>query len=88
MMLEHLDQEEVAARIRAAVDQVLAEGTVRTPDLGGSSTSAQYTQAIIDHLHYVLSPVFSAGDFSFLAKTFRGFPSVLGKMYLAPAGKS
>lgn len=51
MMLEHLDQEEVAARIRTAVDQVLAEGTVRTPDLGGSSTSAQYTQAIIDHLH-------------------------------------
>lgn len=50
MLLEHLGQDDVAKNIRQAVDAVLAEGTVRTPDLGGSGTSAQYTEAIIAHL--------------------------------------
>lgn len=50
MMLEHLGQADVAAKIRAAVDQVLAEGTATTPDIGGSAGSSAYTDAIIARL--------------------------------------
>jgi 3-isopropylmalate dehydrogenase len=50
MMLRHgLDSEERAAAVESAVDQALAEG-LRTPDLGGSATTAQATQAILKHL--------------------------------------
>ena len=50
MMLEHMGKSDCAARIRKAVDQVLAEGTVKTPDLGGKATTAEYTEAIIRRL--------------------------------------
>ncbi len=50
MMLRHgLDSEERAAAVESAVDRALAEG-LRTPDLGGSATTAQATQAILKHL--------------------------------------
>ena len=35
MMLEHLEMREAAREVEAAVAAVLAEGKVRTPDLGG-----------------------------------------------------
>ena len=35
LMLEHIGEREQAARIRAALDRVLAAGRVRTRDLGG-----------------------------------------------------
>lgn len=44
-LLEHMDQADVAGRIRNAVSAVL-EGVVVTPDLGGSSTTTQMTDAI------------------------------------------
>jgi len=47
MMLEHLKQAGCAARIRRAVDRVLANGTVLTPDLHGTATTEQYRDAII-----------------------------------------
>lgn len=47
MLLEHIGKTETAAKIRQAVDAVLAEGKVRTPDLGGSSTTEEYKQAIL-----------------------------------------
>ena len=50
MLLEHIGKTETAAKIRQAVDAVLAEGKVRTPDLGGSSTTEEYKQAILAHL--------------------------------------
>ncbi len=50
MMLEHLGQERAAARIRRAVDLVLTDKTVTTPDIGGSGTSASYTNAVIKKL--------------------------------------
>jgi isocitrate dehydrogenase (NAD+) len=46
MMLEHLDETEAAERIRAALSKVLLQGTVRTRDLGGHSTTAEFTDAI------------------------------------------
>ena len=50
MLLEHIGQGETAARIRRAVDSVLLEGRVRTPDLSGSATTAEYQAAIISAL--------------------------------------
>ena len=50
MMLEYLGELETAGQIRRAVDQVLAEGVYKTPDLGGSATTTQYRDAIIAHL--------------------------------------
>lgn len=51
MMLEHLHQDAVAAKIRKAVDEVLAEGKELTPDLGGTGTTESYKNAIIAHLN-------------------------------------
>lgn len=50
MMLEHMGKSSCAAKIRKAVDQVLAEGMVLTPDLGGTATTAEYQKAIIERL--------------------------------------
>ena len=51
MMLEHLGKSEVAARIRKAVDEVLAEGSAFvTPDLGGTATTRQYVDEALRRL--------------------------------------
>jgi isocitrate dehydrogenase (NAD+) len=47
MMLTHLHEDAMAARIRAAYDAVLAEGAIRTRDLGGTASTDQFTDAII-----------------------------------------
>ncbi len=47
MMLEHLGELDVAAKIRRAVDQVLAEGSCKTPDIGGKATTAEYCSQMI-----------------------------------------
>jgi isocitrate dehydrogenase (NAD+) len=46
MMLRHLGRDDIADRIANAVDTVLAEGRVRTRDIGGIATTAEYTGAI------------------------------------------
>ena len=51
MMLDHLGKQEVASRIRTAVDATLAEGPEAvTPDLGGSATTASYVERVIAKL--------------------------------------
>ena len=50
LMLEHVGRKQVAADIRGAADRVLREDQVRTKDLGGKATTAQFTQAIIKRL--------------------------------------
>ncbi|MGL5436666.1 MAG: isocitrate/isopropylmalate dehydrogenase family protein [Lachnospiraceae bacterium] len=50
MMLEYMGRSETAARIRKAVDEVLQEGKVLTPDLNGSGTTESYKNAIIAKL--------------------------------------
>jgi tartrate dehydrogenase/decarboxylase/D-malate dehydrogenase len=46
MLLRHLGEPDAAARVETAVDAVLAEGEVRTPDLGGRSTTDELAEAI------------------------------------------
>ncbi|HEY1086220.1 MAG TPA: isocitrate dehydrogenase (NAD(+)) [Archangium sp.] len=48
MMLDHLDLTEHARRVEKAVWTVYTEGKVRTKDLGGPATTADFTKAIID----------------------------------------
>jgi tartrate dehydrogenase/decarboxylase/D-malate dehydrogenase len=50
MMLEHLGEIAAAARIMAAVEDVLALGEGLTPDLGGTGTTGSIGQAIADKL--------------------------------------
>jgi isocitrate dehydrogenase (NAD+) len=50
MMLEHIHEDAIAARIRTAYNQVLAEGKTLTRDLGGTAGTEAYADAIIQHL--------------------------------------
>lgn len=50
MMLEHLGYTAEAARVRNAVQQVIAAGKQVTPDLGGTASSTEYTEAVIAQL--------------------------------------
>jgi isocitrate dehydrogenase (NAD+) len=46
MMLRHLGERAAASAVEAAVDAVLAGGVVRTPDLGGSSSTMEVAEAV------------------------------------------
>jgi tartrate dehydrogenase/decarboxylase/D-malate dehydrogenase len=50
MMLEHLEMKSAAKELEAAVAEVLAEGAVRTPDLGGKSSTEEVTDAVLGKL--------------------------------------
>ena len=50
MMLRHLGELEAADRVQQAVNKVLAEGKVVTPDLGGSATTNEMAQEVINNL--------------------------------------
>jgi isopropylmalate/isohomocitrate dehydrogenase-like protein len=50
MMLDYLGENGWAERIEDAIVTVLEEGKVLTPDLGGSSSTTQVTDAVIDAL--------------------------------------
>ena len=49
MMLNHMGEQDAAGRIKAAYNRVLEEKdpAKRTPDIGGTATTAQFTDAII-----------------------------------------
>jgi tartrate dehydrogenase/decarboxylase/D-malate dehydrogenase len=47
MMLDHLGHRDVHDRILGAVERVVASGTIRTPDLGGTATTKQLADAIV-----------------------------------------
>lgn len=49
LMLDHLGATEQAQRVQSAVDATLRAG-VWTPDLGGTATTADVTNAVINHL--------------------------------------
>jgi tartrate dehydrogenase/decarboxylase/D-malate dehydrogenase len=46
MMVGHLGETKTEARILAAIESVLADGRVQTPDLGGKATTADMARAI------------------------------------------
>jgi len=48
LMLRHLNERTAAERVERAVDAVLAAGVVRTPDLGGTSTTTEVGDAIAE----------------------------------------
>src|SRR5689334_14456934 len=50
MMLDHLGLSAAAIEVEAAVASVLAEGNVRTPDLGGGSSTEEVASAVIGKL--------------------------------------
>jgi tartrate dehydrogenase/decarboxylase / D-malate dehydrogenase len=50
LMLDHLGHRDVHDRIVAAIELVLREGVVRTPDLGGQHGTGDVTRAVIDAL--------------------------------------
>ncbi len=50
LMLRHLGEEKVAARIRAAITLLLAERRYLTPDLGGKHTTDEITDALIEKI--------------------------------------
>jgi isocitrate dehydrogenase (NAD+) len=47
LMLKYLGERAAAERIAAALQSVLAEGRVRTRDLGGNATTLEFTDAVI-----------------------------------------
>jgi isocitrate dehydrogenase (NAD+) len=51
MLLDHIGERENAARIRAALDRVLAAGEIRTRDMGGRATTTEFTEAICKELN-------------------------------------
>jgi tartrate dehydrogenase/decarboxylase / D-malate dehydrogenase len=50
LMMEHLGEPATGARIFTALKAVTAEGNVRTPDLGGASTTREFADAVVIHL--------------------------------------
>src|ERR1700730_12265215 len=50
LMLDHLGEREAAARLMAAIARVTASTALHTPDLGGTATTAQVTEAVCDAL--------------------------------------
>lgn len=51
MMLDYMDESDAATKIRQAIYTVLEEGKVRTRDCGGTSTTTEFTDAIIHELN-------------------------------------
>jgi isocitrate dehydrogenase (NAD+) len=50
MMLDHINQHDVAEKIRASIRKVLENKIDVTPDLGGNGTTESITKAIIANL--------------------------------------
>jgi isocitrate dehydrogenase (NAD+) len=50
MMLNHLEEQAAARRIRHALETVLQSGDCVTADLGGSATTSQFAAAVIREL--------------------------------------
>ncbi len=50
LMIHHLGENEKANRIIQAIETVYSEGKVLTRDLGGTSTTSQFADAVVQHL--------------------------------------
>ncbi len=50
MLLRHMGEEAIASNLERAIHKVVGEGKSLTPDLGGSATTEELTQAIISNL--------------------------------------
>ena len=52
MLLDHLGQATAAARLMRAIEATLDDGGTLTPDLGGSATTPQVSDAVLAHLEH------------------------------------
>jgi isocitrate dehydrogenase (NAD+) len=50
MMLNHLHEEAIAERVKTAYNMVLSEGKSLTRDLGGTASTSQFTDAVIQRI--------------------------------------
>jgi isocitrate dehydrogenase (NAD+) len=50
MMLDHVEHQDKAKRIRGALDKALREDNVRTGDLGGKASTKEFTRAVVKRL--------------------------------------
>lgn len=50
MMLDYLETPDAGNRIRRAVRRVIGEGKTTTPDLGGTATTTEYTEALLKEI--------------------------------------
>jgi 3-isopropylmalate dehydrogenase len=50
LMLDWLGEQHVASRLEKALAAVIAEGTVRTYDMGGDDSTLDMAQAVITNL--------------------------------------
>ena len=50
LMLRHIEEEAAAGRIMAALKQVLGAGDVRTRDLGGNASTAEFADAVCEQM--------------------------------------
>jgi tartrate dehydrogenase/decarboxylase / D-malate dehydrogenase len=50
LMLEHLGEQQAAECLMGAIERVTGSGSVLTPDLGGTATTGQVTEAVCDAL--------------------------------------
>ena len=47
MMLDHLGERPAADRLMRAIEKVTVDRSLHTPDLGGSATTRQVTDAVV-----------------------------------------
>jgi len=50
LMLDHINQHEVSARIRSAIDDVIQVDQALTVDMGGGASTTEYTDALVQAL--------------------------------------
>ena len=50
MMLDHLGHADAAAAVLGAIERVLATSPIRTPDMGGTASTQELGQAVVDAL--------------------------------------
>ncbi|ALS79427.1 tartrate dehydrogenase [Planococcus kocurii] len=55
LMLDHLGRADLSAAIVSAIEQVIQEGKVLTPDLGGTATTQQVGSAIAEKVYHLLT---------------------------------
>jgi isocitrate dehydrogenase (NAD+) len=50
MMLAHVGRQDLAVRLRQAIDRTLNQDSIRTRDLGGTATTREFGDALIRHI--------------------------------------
>ena len=47
MMLDHVGELDAAKRLRSALETTIVKDKVRTPDLGGRASTAEFARAVV-----------------------------------------